>query len=114
VFNRFQNLLIVFACAASKGKMMAGTYGVNPQQALLLSPSKTKNKSTANGNPCKDGEEGHYAAWVETKAIAGYGSERQKNLSSHFDVQTLTESVLMGGVLYAVMISTGRKGTDNF
>ena len=39
-----------------------------------------------------------YAAWVEA-AIAGYGSNEAKNLSSHFDIAgPLTESVLMGNL----------------
>jgi hypothetical protein len=45
-----------------------------------------------------NGEDGHYAAWVEA-AIAGYGSEKAKNLSSNFDIAgPLTESVLMGNL----------------
>jgi len=45
-----------------------------------------------------NGEGGHYAAWVEA-AIAGYGSDKAKNLSSHFDIAgPLTESVLMGNL----------------
>ena len=80
----------------TKGKMMAGTYGVNPQ---LLPTSKTKEtKVPQTVARVKDGEDGHYAAWVEA-AIAGYGSEKAKNLSSHFDIAgPLTESVLMGNL----------------
>jgi hypothetical protein len=45
-----------------------------------------------------NGEDGHYAAWVEA-GIAGYGSEKAKNLSSNFDIAgPLTESVLMGNL----------------
>jgi hypothetical protein len=45
-----------------------------------------------------NGDNGHYAAWVEA-AIAGYGSDKAKNLSSHFDIAgPLTESVLMGNL----------------
>jgi hypothetical protein len=44
------------------------------------------------------GDGGHYAAWVEA-AIAGYGSDKAKNLSSNFDIAgPLTESVLMGNL----------------
>lgn len=80
----------------SKGSMMAGTYGVNPQ---LLPTSKTATtvvKQTVARVP--GGPEGHYGAWVEA-AIAGYGSDKANNLSSRFDVAgPLTESVLMGNL----------------
>jgi predicted dehydrogenase len=80
----------------TKGKMMAGTYGINPQ---LLPTSLTKEtKVPQTIARVKGGEDGHYAAWVEA-AIAGYGSEQAKNLSSNFDVAgPLTESVLMGNL----------------
>jgi len=80
----------------SKGKMMAGTYGVDPQ---LLPTSRTKVETVPQTVArVKDGEEGHYAAWVEA-AMAGYGSEKAKNLSSNFDIAgPLTESVLMGNL----------------
>lgn len=80
----------------TKSNMMAGTYAVNPQ---LLPTSRTKEvkvKQTIARVP--GGEDGHYAAWVEA-AIAGYGSEKAKNLSSNFDIAgPLTESVLMGNL----------------
>lgn len=80
----------------SKGNMMCGTYGINPQ---LLPTSKTltvKVPQTIARVP--GGDEGHYAAWVEA-AMAGYGSEKAKNLSSNFDIAgPLTESVLMGNL----------------
>ena len=80
----------------SKGKMMAGTYGVDPQ---LLPTSRTKvEKVPQTIARVKGGEEVHYAAWVEA-AMAGYGSVKAKNLSSHFDIAgPLTESVLMGNL----------------
>ena len=80
----------------SKGNMMCGTYGINPQ---LLPTSKTltvKVPQTIARVP--GGDEGHYAAWVEA-AMAGYGSDKAKNLSSNFDIAgPLTESVLMGNL----------------
>lgn len=80
----------------TKGSMMAGTYGINPQ---LLPTAKTKATvvpQTIARVP--NGDNGHYAAWVEA-AIAGYGSEKANNLSSRFDVAgPLTESVLMGNL----------------
>ena len=80
----------------TKGKMMAGTYGVEP--SLLPSILNTKIKVPKTVARVKGGEEGHYAAWVEA-AIDGYGSEKAKNLSSHFDIAgPLTESVLMGNL----------------
>jgi predicted dehydrogenase len=80
----------------TKGKMMAGTYAINPQ---LLPTTRTKEvvvpQTVAR---VKNGEGGHYAAWVEA-AMAGYGSQQAKALSSHFDIAgPLTESVLMGNL----------------
>lgn len=80
----------------SKGKMICGTYGALPN---LLPTSKSKQTivpQTIARVP--NGDNGHYAAWVEA-AIAGYGSDKAKNLSSHFDIAgPLTESVLMGNL----------------
>ena len=46
----------------------------------------------------KNGDNGHYAAWVEA-CIAGPGSKEAKVLSSNFDIAgPLTESVLMGNL----------------
>ncbi len=80
----------------TKGKMMAGTYGADPQ---LLPTSRTKEEKVPQTIArVKDGEEGHYAAWVEA-SMAGYGSTKALNLSSHFDVAgPLTESILMGNL----------------
>ncbi len=80
----------------TKGKMMAGTYGINPQ---LLPTSKTNTtKVPQTVARVKNGDDGHYAAWVEA-AIAGYGSKEAKGLSSHFDIAgPLTESILMGNL----------------
>lgn len=76
--------------------MMCGTYGINPQ---LLPTERTKTivvPQTIARVP--RGDAGHYAAWVEA-AIAGYGSDKAKNLSSHFDIAgPLTESILMGNL----------------
>src|ERR1700730_13352499 len=47
----------------TKGKMMCGTYGVNPQ---LLPTSKTQTDSTPQTiMRVPGGDEGHYAAWIE-------------------------------------------------
>jgi predicted dehydrogenase len=77
----------------TKGKMMCGTYGENPQ---LLPTSRTKQvlvKQTYARVP--NGAEGHYAQWVEA-AIAGYG---KKPLSSPFEIAgPLTESLLMANL----------------
>ena len=94
----------------TKGKMMCGTYGVNPQ---LLPTSKTKEtKVPQTIARVPGGEGGHYAAWVEA-AIAGYGSEKAKNLSSRFDVAgPLTETVLMGNLAirsYDIQRKVGEK-----
>jgi predicted dehydrogenase len=80
----------------TKGKMMCGTYGIDPQLLPISRSKETKVPQTVARVP--GGDEGHYAAWVEA-AIAGYGSEKAKNLSSHFDIAgPLTESVLMGNL----------------
>jgi predicted dehydrogenase len=96
----------------TKGKMMAGTYGVNPQ---LLPTSRTNQvKVPQTIARVKDGEDGHYAAWVEA-SIAGYGSDKAKNLSSHFDIAgPLTESVLMGNLAIRSYDIRHPKGTDDF
>jgi predicted dehydrogenase len=80
----------------TKGKMMCGTYGINPQ---LLPTGKTKTANIPKSIPrVPGGDEGHYAAWIEA-SIAGYGSEKANNLSSNFDIAgPLTESVLMGNL----------------
>jgi hypothetical protein len=96
----------------TKGKMMAGTYGVNPQ---LLPTSRTKEvKVPQTVARVNGGEDGHYAAWVEA-AIAGYGSEKAKNLSSNFDIAgPLTESVLMGNLAIRSYDIRKPKGKDDF
>jgi hypothetical protein len=80
----------------TKGKMMCATYGINPQ---LLPTSKTKETvvpQTIARVPGSDN--GHYAAWIEA-AMAGYGSDQEKNLSSNFKLAgPLTETVLMGNL----------------
>jgi len=76
--------------------MMCGTYGMYPN---LLPTSRTKETTVPQTvKRVPKGDAGHYAAWVEA-AIAGYGSEQAKNLSSNFDIAgPLTESVLMGNL----------------
>ncbi len=77
----------------TKGKMMCGTYGENPQ---LLPTSKTKEVNV----PVKyarvpGGASGHYAQWVEG-ALAGYG---KTELSASFDVSCpLNETLLMANL----------------
>ncbi len=94
----------------TKGNMMAGTYGINPQ---LLPTSKTKTTvvpQTIARVP--NGDDGHYAAWVEA-AIAGYGSDKANNLSSRFDVAgPLTESVLMGNLAIRSFDIRKKNGDD--
>ena len=80
----------------TKSKMICGTYGALPN---LLPTSLTKSTIVPQTIArVTNGDNGHYAAWVEA-AIAGYGSDLAKNLSSHFDIAgPLTESVLMGNL----------------
>lgn len=64
----------------TKGKMMCGTYGRDPQ---LLPTSKTAATTVPQKyDRVPGGSDGHYAQWVEG-AIAGYG---KTELSSSFDV----------------------------
>jgi hypothetical protein len=76
--------------------MMCATYGAEPQ---LLPTSRTKTTIVPQTIArVENGEDGHYAAWVEA-AIAGYGSAKEKALSSNFkSAGVLTEIVLMGNL----------------
>ena len=89
---------------------MCGTYGINPQ---LLPTSKTKEtKVPQTIARVPNGDDGHYAAWVEA-AIAGYGSDKAKNLSSNFDIAgPLTESVLMGNLAIRSYDIQKKNGND--
>ena len=77
----------------TKGKMMCGTYSLNPQ---LLPTSRTKETNVKQkAARVKDGANGHYAQWVEA-AIAGYG---KNELSSPFETAgPLTELLLMANL----------------
>ena len=78
----------------SKGKMMCGTYGINPQ---LLPTSKTKEVNVPQTLRRVPGgaEPGHYLDWVEA-CMEGYG---KRELSSGFELAgPLTESILMGNL----------------
>lgn len=80
----------------SKGSMMCGTYGIDPQLLPTALTRTTSVPQTVARVP--GGDNGHYAAWVEA-AIAGYGSPQALALSSNFDIAgPLTESVLMGNL----------------
>jgi predicted dehydrogenase len=80
----------------TKGKMMCGTYGANPQLLPLSKTKETTVPSTITRVPGSDN--GHYAAWVQA-CIDGYGSQSANELSSRFDVAgPLTETVLMGNL----------------
>lgn len=96
----------------TKGKMMCGTYGVNPQ---LLPTSKTKETKVPQVMDRVPGSaEGHYKAWVEA-CIAGFGSKEANSLSSRFDIAgPLTETVLMGNLAIrsADIQRIGKKPTD--
>ncbi len=94
----------------TKGKMMCGTYGVNPQ---LLPTSKTlADKTPQTLMRVPGGDEGHYGAWIEA-CMAGYGSDKAKNLSSNFDIAgPLTESVLMGNLAIRSTNIQKKNGND--
>ena len=94
----------------TKGKMMCGTYGILPQ-LLPTSRNKTTHVPQTMAR-VPGGDEGHYAAWIEA-AMAGYGSEKAKNLSSNFDIAgPLTESVLMGNLAIRSNNIQLKKGND--
>lgn len=77
----------------TKGKMMCGTYGMNPQLLPTSKTKETKVKETQKRVP--GGAEGHYAQWVEA-CIAGHGN---MEVSSPFEVAgPLTELLLMANL----------------
>jgi len=77
----------------TKGKIMCGTYGLNP---TLLPSSRNKEMNVAKTLPRVTGAQGgHYAQWVNA-CIAGYGKQE---LSSPFEYAgPLTETILMGNL----------------
>ncbi|MEO8821551.1 MAG: Gfo/Idh/MocA family oxidoreductase [Ginsengibacter sp.] len=77
----------------TKGSMMCGTYGANPQ---LLPTSKTNEvKVPQTYKRVPGGAEGHYAQWIEA-SMAGYGN---MPVDSSFDVAgPLTEALLMSNL----------------
>ncbi|MEP6616642.1 MAG: Gfo/Idh/MocA family oxidoreductase [Ginsengibacter sp.] len=77
----------------SKGKMMCGTYGANPQLLPLSKTQQVTVRQTIKRVP--GSAEGHYAQWVEA-CIAGHG---KKELSSPFETAgPLTEALLMANL----------------
>jgi predicted dehydrogenase len=92
----------------SKGKMMCGTYGVNPQ---LLPTSRTAEvKVPEKYKRVPNGSGGHYNQWVEA-CQAGYG---KMELSSSFDIAgPLTEMILIGNLaLRSYDIRKPRQGSS--
>ncbi len=89
----------------TKGKMMCGTYGSNPQ---LLPTSKTKEVNIPQ--TIARVPEGHYVQWVNA-CLAGYG---RKEVSSPFEYAgPLTETILMGNLALRtanIKIGTGFPG----
>jgi len=77
----------------TKGKMMCGTYGMNP---TLLPTTRTKEVNVPK--TIQRVPEGHYVQWVNA-AIAGVNSEKNKLISSPFSIAgPLTESLLMANL----------------
>ncbi|MBD0368948.1 MAG: gfo/Idh/MocA family oxidoreductase, partial [Flavisolibacter sp.] len=94
----------------TKGKMMCGRYGMNPQ---LLPTSKTKEANVKPTVPrVPGGANGHYAQWVEA-CIAGPG---KMEVSSPFEVAgPLTELLLMATLaVRAHDIRKPREGGNGF
>jgi predicted dehydrogenase len=77
----------------TKGKMMCGTYGANPQ---LLPTSRTKEVHVKQKYPrVAGGPEGHYAQWVNA-CVAGPGN---MPVSSPFEIAgPVTEALLMANL----------------
>jgi hypothetical protein len=81
----------------TKGKMMCATYGRDPQLLPTQRTAQTTVPQTIARVPGAD-ITGHYNAWVEA-CIAGYGSQKEKDLSANFRVAgPLVETVLMGNL----------------
>jgi predicted dehydrogenase len=77
----------------TKGKMMASTYGLNPQLLPTSRTNEVKVKQTIARVPGQS--DGHYGQWIEG-CLAGYGNTQ---LSSSFDVAgPLTEALLMANL----------------
>lgn len=77
----------------TKGKMMCGTYGRNPQLLPTSRTERTKVKQKYERVP--NGADGHYAQWVEA-SIAGLGN---KEVSAPFEVACpLNESLLIANL----------------
>jgi hypothetical protein len=91
--------------------MMCGTYGIDPK---LLPTSKMNEVHVPQAAArVPGGDEGHYGAWLEA-AMAGYGSDKAKNLSSQFDIAgPLTESVLMGNLAIRSYDIQKKNGKDD-
>jgi predicted dehydrogenase len=77
----------------TKGKMMCGTYGANPQ---LLPTPRTNEVHVKQKYPrVPGGPDGHYAQWVEA-CIAGHGNMA---VSSPFEIAgPVTEALLMANL----------------
>ncbi len=77
----------------TKGKMMCGTYGINPQ---LLPTSRTAQANVPQTiKRVPGGAEGHYGQWIEA-SIAGHG---KMEVSSPFEkAGPLTEALLMANL----------------
>jgi predicted dehydrogenase len=94
----------------TKGNMMCGTYGIDPKLLPTSRVNDVKVPQTIARVP--NGDEGHYGAWVEA-AMAGYGTDKAKNLSSNFDIAgPLTESVLMGNLAIRSYDIQKKSGND--
>lgn len=78
----------------TRGKMMCGTYGANPQ---LLPTNLTKEVNVPQKYPrVPDGAEGHYKQWVDA-CIAGYGNAVVDSPFVGY-AGPLTECILMGNL----------------
>lgn len=87
-----------------KGKMMCGTYGLNPRLIPLSRNEEVEVSETIPRVP-----EGHYLQWVNA-CMAGYG---KMECSSDFDIAgPLTESVLMGNLALRSYDYREKKGNN--
>ncbi|MGY5849438.1 Gfo/Idh/MocA family protein [Salegentibacter sp. F14] len=92
----------------TKGKMMCGTYGENPQ---LLPTSKTDQVNVPKKyERVEGGANGHYGQWVEA-SIAGHG---KKDLSAPFEISgPLTETLLIANLSLRGIDVRKEKTRDN-
>src|SRR6185437_14496500 len=89
----------------TKGKMMCGVYGQDPQ---LLPTSRTNEVHVPQKYPrVPGGADGHYGQWVEA-CLAGYGNMQVDSPFVEYAVP-LTQSILMANLAIAALITGSQR-----